>query len=67
MMCMTTTTKPTKVQACNGYFETWERPCGHRYRITTEYLSGQTRKVVLPKIRRESAARPCRQCAEVTS
>lgn len=58
----------------DGYFETWERPCGHRYRVETQYLPRVNYSVRNPKVRPEAladerkraAARPCRQC-EVTA
>lgn len=53
---------PRKVTPDNGYFEAWERACGHRYRISTESWSGSLKRAVLPRLRAEAAARPCSQC-----
>jgi len=55
--------KPRLVRKEGGYFEVWERACGHQYRIDTESWSGPDLRAVLPGLRREAAARSCTQCA----
>ena len=65
----TTTSKLAKPD--NGYFEVWARPCGHRYRVSTEALPrtnygprGKVRPEALKAARERAAASTCRQCQE---
>lgn len=54
----------------NGYFEEWTRPCGHRYRVITEYMQWNRRhrreayRAELKRLRATAKARECRQCGE---
>jgi hypothetical protein len=70
-----TTTAPVLTAPDNGYFEVWTRPCGHRYRVTTEYaqdlrrlrrpgMAPSMREPEGANLRSAAAARPCRQCEE---
>lgn len=55
--------------ADNGYFQTWERPCGHTVRVTTEYdqqarrNAARRRQMDAATAARLSAA-PCRKCSD---
>jgi hypothetical protein len=63
--------------ADNGYFEQWERPCGHRFRVQTEQFGYRIHQLgdraLLRRLRAEAADRPCVKCridaavAEVTA
>jgi hypothetical protein len=63
---MITNTKPQLTTKDNGYFEVWTRPCGHRYRVTTEGVQYRksTRGAEVKFLRDRAANRPCSQCAE---
>lgn len=69
---MTTSQKNTLVGKDNGYFEQWVRPCGHRYRVQTEYHQWELRRgadgaKLRTKLRNDASARPCRACIEAAS
>ena len=53
---------PRKAKADNGYFEVWVRPCGHAYRVTTEYYSGSSKAQMVKAARATAAAATCKQC-----
>jgi len=52
--------KVVKIGEARGYWETWQRPCGHTYRVTTEYLWSS--KKALSAARKQFASAPCVSC-----
>jgi hypothetical protein len=52
--------KPVKINEARGYWEVWQRPCGHTYRIVTEWCWSD--KASLARGRKAGAAQKCYQC-----
>jgi hypothetical protein len=60
--------KSVKINEARGYWEMWQRPCGHNYRVVTEFSWSD--KKALAYIRKDAAAAACSRCltdSEVTS
>jgi hypothetical protein len=52
--------KSIKINEARGYWEMWQRPCGHNYRVATEFSWSD--KKALANIRKEAAAAACSKC-----